>query len=310
MDIIFIGLLLIFCVLLLCIYALYKYQAYFYLYRIPKYPVTFELAIPFKMHKIPSYDRKEITFVSLPYNSNLAEKKKSTTIIYFHGIGSDIVQERNHIIQMKNKLQSNIIAVEYRGFMNCTDNPTQKKLITDAKLVLNYIAHSGPFKYSNFFLFGNSLGAAVVIHLIGLIQRLNENKKINICGIIIQNTFTSIESMIDDKYSYLKILKPFVTEKWGNCEYLTKIERSNKRKKGKIDFSKKRTRESNNAIELKALFVHSKKDNVIPRDMMLTLHKIYKGPKTLVSFDKKHCDIYSDPQYFQSISNFIQCNKF
>jgi abhydrolase domain-containing protein 13 len=95
---------------------------------------------------------------------------------------------------MYNKLQANVLLVEYRGYGDSDDaTPSEKGLRLDAEGALQFITGHSEIDRNRVFLFGRSLGGAVAFHL----GQYAERNSIPLAGIMVENTFLSISRMVD-----------------------------------------------------------------------------------------------------------------
>lgn len=98
--------------------------------------------------------------------------------------------------------------VEYRGYGD-SDNakPNEAGLKLDAEAALRFIkSHSG-VDQSKIFLFGRSLGGAVAFHLA---QYAQSTAGMEIAGMIVENTFLSISTMVDHLMPFVAPIKGLV----------------------------------------------------------------------------------------------------
>jgi fermentation-respiration switch protein FrsA (DUF1100 family) len=108
---------------------------------------------------------------------------------------------------MLQHLQVNILMVEYRGYGESdTVTPNEKGLKLDAEAALQYCLNHPKIDNNLIYVFGRSLGGAVAFHLAGYAQR----KGIPLAGVIVENTFSSISSMVDHLMPFLRPIKSLV----------------------------------------------------------------------------------------------------
>jgi abhydrolase domain-containing protein 13 len=79
--------------------------------------------------------------------------------------------------------------VEYRGYGNSEGRPSESGLIRDARAALDFLHLRQDINRDRIFVFGRSLGGAVSIALASL-------ESSRICGLLVENTFTSIDDMV------------------------------------------------------------------------------------------------------------------
>ena len=82
----------------------------------------------------------------------------------------------------------NVVIVGYRGYGRSQGSPTEQGLQLDSEAVLDWTINWSNIDNTKIFVYGWSMGGAVTIWLAA--KRQHE-----ICGIILENTFTSISKM-------------------------------------------------------------------------------------------------------------------
>ena len=97
--------------------------------------------------------------------------------------------------------------VEYRGYGESDSAKINEAgLKLDAEAAFDFIQSHPQNNTDRIFLFGRSLGGAVVFHLAHSIQ-MNQKK---LAGVIVENTFLSISKMVDSVMPFLSPVKRFV----------------------------------------------------------------------------------------------------
>ncbi len=136
--------------------------------------------------------------------------------------------------------------VEYRGYGNSDSvKPTESGLKLDAEAALNFIASHPQIDPQRLFCFGRSLGGAVAFHL----AKYSQVHRKPLAGIIVENTFLSISSMVDQLMPLVAPLKFLILRMdWGN-EKLAPL------------------------VNIPVLYLAGDKDELVPHDHMLKLFK-------------------------------------
>jgi pimeloyl-ACP methyl ester carboxylesterase len=171
-----------------------------------------EYNIPFESNMIRCEDGVFVhSWLLLHPNSKAARRP---TIVFFHGNAGNIGLRLPNAHQMYSKLNANILMVEYRGYGNSDSvKPTEKGLKLDAEAALNFIAAHPQIDPQRLFCFGRSLGGAVAFHL----AKYSQVHRKPLAGIIVENTFLSISSMVDQ---LMPLVAPFkfliLRMDWGN----------------------------------------------------------------------------------------------
>lgn len=166
-----------------------------------KYRSPSEHKIPFENVMIPCEDGVHIhawLMLRTPATNN-----PLPTLVYFHGNAGNIGLRLPNAIQMMKYLSVNILLVEYRGYGNSDSvTPNEAGLKLDGRAALDFVHKHPKLNKEKIFLFGRSLGGAVAFNLAAYAQQ----KNIPVAGVIVENTFASIPSMVDH---LMPIVAPF-----------------------------------------------------------------------------------------------------
>lgn len=114
------------------------------------------------------------------FKSPIPTKK---TIIYIHGVRSNIEKCEEEIRKIQEKLPVNILAVDPRGFGNSKYSGviTTEGLIEDGKAMYDYLVNEKGIDPKDISVFGHSLGGAIAVGLA---------KEREVENLILQSTFT------------------------------------------------------------------------------------------------------------------------
>lgn len=129
------------------------------------------------------------------------------TLIFFHANAGNMGIRLPNVEQLHGHLKCNVFMVSYRGYGNSTGQPNEDGLCIDGYTTVKYVLdHAKELKVNprKLFLFGRSLGGAVAVQTA---QHFEEE----LCGIIIENTFTCISDMVDTIFPWLAY--PWVKQK-------------------------------------------------------------------------------------------------
>lgn len=142
---------------------------------------------------------------------------------------------------------------------------------------MDYILNKKDVNPNNIFIFGRSLGGAVAISL------SSKNQK-TIRGLIVENSFTSIDDMIDIVIPTLKHFKFLSRNKWNNME---KIQ---------------------NFVDLPILFISGQADELIPpRQMKMLYEKCPSKKKDMKLYPfGTHNETWNQPSYYESLAHFVK----
>jgi len=138
------------------------------------------------------------------------------TVILFHGnagnIGNHIPFARMFYVNMR----CNVLLMSYRGYAKSEGTPNEKGLRIDAQTTLDFITSDPNLRNTKVILHGQSLGGAVAIDL----ASRNPEK---IHGIILENTFLSIPTLIPTIMPILSSFTRFCNQRWDSAEAITLI---------------------------------------------------------------------------------------
>jgi len=175
------------------------------------------------------------------------------TIVYYHANAGNMGFRLPNLSEMYRRLQCNIFILSYRGYGNSTGNPSEEGLIIDGNSTMEYILlHAKELKIntSKIYLFGRSLGGAVA-------AQVAKNYEEQLAGVILENTFASINSMVDVLFPWLAfdfIKNKLLRMKWDTKSIISKI-------------------------RVPLLFIGGTMDEVVPHIQMLDLYNCAKKSK-------------------------------
>lgn len=110
--------------------------------------------------------------------------------------------------------------VSYRGYGASEGSPSEWGIRLDATAALEYLRdQSDVLDINRLYVFGRSIGAACAIALAA-----SPHGQSSLRGLVVENTFTSIDDMIDSLMPALKFAKPFNRNKWNSFKYIQDIQ--------------------------------------------------------------------------------------
>ncbi|MHA1682576.1 MAG: alpha/beta hydrolase [Promethearchaeota archaeon] len=211
------------------------------------------------------------------------KKEKRHMIVYFPGNYSDIFTDEKFVRNLIKKVQCDILYVHYRGYETNEGTPYEEGLIRDAVGAMNWVGKKYPNKAV--YAFGCSIGGSVVFHLVKRLSTVKKDDSPYINGIVIQNTFTSMVDMIEERCPLCHCMISSISyERWNNVKAIEDTE-----------------------SHIPCLFLSSKNDSLVPSRMMRQLsNDVYQsGCYNFVSFNKDHNNIHHGTGYYDSIADFI-----
>lgn len=115
-------------------------------------------------------------------------------------------------------VQCNIIAVAYRGYGDSSGKPNQEGIEKDALAIMRFAFQMPEIAKDQIYLHGRSLGGAVALS-----AQVNSTFKAK--GLIIENTFTSINDIASQFMPILTSFTPFILRNtWKSKDIIGKIE--------------------------------------------------------------------------------------
>ena len=251
-----------------------------------------QLKIPYKEVEIITKDKLRL-YGWLTHQ----ESTPCRTMIYFHenagskfifNIYLDVGFRLPFLRFVHEKLNMNVLIIGYRGYGKSQGKPSEEGLKLDGEAVATWAFSDDPtakafIDQKNVFLFGRSLGGAVAAHVA-------YKCKLPFKGVIIENTFSSMGSLVDSLYPMLKYIKDYLLKnKWETNKII-------------------------NQIEYPMLYCRSEKDELIPKSQMDDLYNNStkaKFKRYYVIKNGTHNEgfIYDTIGYQKAIEDFIdECN--
>lgn len=138
------------------------------------------------------------------------------TIVMFHGNGGN----HGHRVPLAKiffmRFRCNVLMMSYRGYGKSEGSPSEKGLQIDAQTALDYLTEHPVFSRTNIILYGQSIGGAVSIDL----ASRNPTK---ISALILENTFTSLPSLIPHAMPALSSVSFLCHQKWDSINKIPLI---------------------------------------------------------------------------------------
>ncbi|CAH8841463.1 unnamed protein product [Trichobilharzia szidati] len=189
--------------------------------------------------------------------SNLCNRKTCPVVLLLHGNAGNSTSRLPMCQVLESHFQCNIFILDYRGYGQSTGRPSEKGLYADAKCAMDYLSSRTDINTAKIFLFGRSLGGAVAIHLAS-----DPKSSAKICGVIIENTFTSIS----ETASHILNI-PWKLPSWlfsNQYSSLIKLQNCSKTRKSVLLYPP-------------MLLISGEQDKIIPPKMMWKLAEAYEN---------------------------------
>lgn len=146
------------------------------------------------------------------------EPKNADTLLFFHANAGNIGGRLPLIEILYHHCGFNVVIVGYRGYGHSEGSPTEAGLELDAEAMFKFCQDCSEIDNNKIFVLGRSLGGAVAI-------QTAEKYQTKIKGIILENTFSSIDDLVDVIFPFLKLVKPYVLRMhWPSIERITRVE--------------------------------------------------------------------------------------
>jgi pimeloyl-ACP methyl ester carboxylesterase len=202
-------------------------------------------------------------------------KQGAPTILFFHGNAGNLSHRLPNIKDMIERLSCNVFIVSYRGYGMSTGSPTEMGLKADARAALFYLRSRSDIDEERIFVFGRSLGGAVALDLAAQFPNL-------LRGVIVENTFCSIPSMMDKLFPILSYFKFLCTNRWSSLDIVS-------------------------SLEIPFLGLSGGNDGLVPPVMMTDLFQnCASSIKRLHVFPEgEHMDTFTADGYFPKFKEFI-----
>ena len=184
-------------------------------------------------------------------------KNNKPIIVYFHGNSFDIGERA---FRIKNYIDQGygVLLNAYRGYSGNSGNPTEKYLYKDSKKIISWLKEKLLIDEKKIILYGESLGTGVVVELA---------QNINYKAVILEAPFTSVTEVAQKMYPIFPV-KYLIWDKFDN---LSKI----------------------NNLSSPILFLHGKKDEIVPHSHSKKLFLKAKNPKKNLFIDEAmHNNLY------------------
>lgn len=247
--------------------------------------VPSEQGLPFEEYFIPTVDGVLLHAWLIPQENRL----QCPTIIFFHGNAGNIGFRLPNARQMYHYCSANILMVEYRGYGNSQGTPSEDGLRIDARASLDFLLARDDIDKRKIFLFGRSLGGAVALYLVNQVPE-------KICGVIVENTFSTLSDMVIVIAMKLNIkwchdllrvfLKFFMTSHWHSIAHAKDLTRP-------------------------ILFLSGLIDELVPPEQMQQLYEAVPASSHKVFYPVENGDhnttfITGGRKYYMAMANFIE----
>ena len=214
--------------------------------------VTFTLDNKFEESKNKNFLEKNLEYIPCLFFS--PENKSDMILLYFHSNYEDIGNSASLLKLICRYLSINVLAIEYPnyGIYSSKNSANAEAILSDADTVFKFINEVQNINESNIILMGRCIGSGPATYLA---------KTYNVMALILLSPLKSIKEAIKTlfpKLNFGKVIQSIVKERFNNMENISKVTSP-------------------------ILFIHGKKDTLIPPSHSLDLINKCKSPSKLVS---------------------------
>lgn len=200
------------------------------------------------------------------------------TVLWLHGNSGNISHRVDNILQLNRKLGVGIFIFDYRGYGCSEGTPSETGTFMDAEAALDYLRSRR--QALKLIVFGRSLGASIALEL-AIRQQ--------VCGVILESPFTSVEAMNRWTYPILSAFIPGGAVVRSKYDSLSKIR----------------------SVKQPILVLHGDQDEIVPFDMGRELFEAASEPKWFYPITGAgHNDTYivGGNAYFETLKKFMQAS--
>ena len=160
---------------------------------------------------IPSNDEKENYYIPCLFLKNKISQNSKNFIIFFHGNAEDIFLSRAMASGLLEKINMNIIVVEYPGYSIYKGEPEADKILKNTWIVYDFVKKTFKLEDKNIFVFGRSIGSGPAVYLASV-------RKPN--ALLLVSSFTSIRAVAGNLVGPLKYL---LKDRFFSIEYIKNV---------------------------------------------------------------------------------------
>jgi hypothetical protein len=185
----------------------------------------------------------------------LGHPEATRSLLFLHGNAGNLEHRRSILLGIR-KLGLNVLAIDYRGYGRSAGHPSEAGLYTDARAAYAWLMQRTDA--ASMVVYGESLGGGPACELAATSK---------VAGLVLQSTFTSIADIAALRYPWLPV-HWLVRTKFDN---LAKLER----------------------IDAPILFIHGRRDDVVPFSMAERMFERATSPKHRLWLEQaRHNDLY------------------
>jgi predicted peptidase len=239
------------------------------LFPSPKFDFQTALQYDGELIFIPKPNEKN-SYIPCLFLINAVKKISEKFLIFFHGNAEDIFGALDICEKLKEKLQMNIIIVEYPTYSIYNYESDTNKILENSLIVFDFIVEKLNAYKENIFIFGRSIGTSPAIYLS---SKRKPGALISVSG------FTSIKEAARSLVG--NILQLLVCERFTSIEYIKDV-------------------------TCPILFIHGQKDKLIPFEHSLKLKDNCKCPyEIFLPENMTHNEFNYEKDLLEPINDFL-----
>jgi fermentation-respiration switch protein FrsA (DUF1100 family) len=193
-------------------------------------------------------------------------------LLFAHGNAGNI-SHRLDSIKLFHDLGLNVLIFDYRGYGQSSGKTSENGTYRDADAAWSYLTETRGIKPEKIFLFGRSLGAAVIADLATRVEP---------AAAIMESAFFSVPDMAATIYPWLPV-RWLASYRYDNGDKVTRIKQP-------------------------LLIIHSRRDEIIPFEQGERLYQSATEPKQFLELRGRHNDGFyvSREAYVQAMGAFLE----
>ena len=241
------------CLMIAVLYCVLVWVAYIFQRKLMYFPLKSKLSIDAVNGIYSQVYTKTLDEIQLLH---WYAQKDSSVIVVFHGNAGNI-EGRGHKFKFLVDQGYSVLLVGYRGYGPNPGKPTEKDLIADSALAVDWLLEQKRFSPKDIVFFGESLGSGVAIALA---------LQYNVKGLIFEGAPSSAIEIGQEVYPFLPV-KRILKDTWDSQSRIQVLE------------------------GIPKLFIHARKDSVVPFHLGQRLFDKAPEPKKSLWLNRKgHMD--------------------
>jgi len=193
------------------------------------------------------------------------------TVLYCHGNGGNL-SHRVITAEFLTRLGVDVLLFDYRGYGLSDGRPSESNMYADAEAAYRWLVQEKGVAPDRLFLFGRSIGGAVVVDLAG---------KVPCAGVVVESAMTSAADVGARMYPFMPI-RLLIRYRF---DALARI----------------------GSLRCPVLVTHSPEDEIIPFDMGRALYERAPEPKLFIPLSGRHNEraYYDSDIYINGLREFF-----